>query len=154
MNVKGALLFQILLTVSLVAMAFFVFERWPLLLFSIGLATGIAFSWLDATFLYPRYKDKTVHNSDQYITRSFLFLIAYMATSFFVVSSTRSALGIGLSLGIGLVVWSDLLFTFHSPAQLNSLLGVKKPLKKNELDALVGGYSLLYVIMLVMTFLK
>ncbi|HEX7018321.1 MAG TPA: hypothetical protein VF209_05455 [Patescibacteria group bacterium] len=154
MNKKGALIFQAVVAASLIASAFFLSAQWPFIFFTVGLIGGAAFSWADATFLYPKYKDKTIHSSEQYITRSFLFLLAYMATSFFVVTSTRSPIGIGLSLGIGLVLWSELLFTLQSPAQLNSVLGVKKPLKKNELKILVGGYSVLYLVMCAMTFLK
>src|SRR5688500_19516296 len=120
MNKKGALIFQAIMAVSLTSSAFFLFNQWASIFFTLGLIGGVAFSWLDATFLYPKYKDKTVHSSDQYITRSFLFLLAYMATSFFVVTSTRIFVVIVLCLGFGFVLWSDLLFMLQILAQLNS----------------------------------
>lgn len=60
------------------------------------------------------FHTKPVHNS---IIRSYLFLVAYFATGFFVVTSTNGYLGKGVVLGLGVALLHDLV-THSRPISL------------------------------------
>lgn len=154
MNKNMAPLFSVSLLLVLAGVAYFDFTRTEWVLFIIGLGCGVVFSWLDKAVLYHYYKDKTIPTSAQYITRSFLFVLAYLATSLFVVSSSGSQLGTGVVLGVGAVLGGEWFFSLANPVQFNSTLGVKKPFKKNELELLVAAFSAVYIFLVAVTFVR
>lgn len=154
MKIQANIVFQLIGVVLLAAVAFISFTFWHTVFFTGGVMVGVTLLWLDRLVLFAWYQGKTIHTVDQYITRSFLFILAYVAAAFFVVTSTSGVLGIGVVLGIGLVLLSELVALFSSPAQLNMLVGVQKPLKKNEVRYLVGGFTFWYCFLLLITFLQ
>lgn len=75
--------------------------------FVIGAFLGNLFLLIDAKVLYPRYNElRTV--PERLITRGFVFVLAYVAASIFVVTSSGSSLGIGMVLGIGYSILAEM----------------------------------------------
>lgn len=152
MKPEQTVLFQVLGSSLFALAAYLMFPGLSALIFMVGVACGVALPWLDKWYLFRWYEGKTVESMHHYITRSLLFILAFSAAGIFVVTSTSGFLGRGFVLGLGLVLLSELMGTFHSPAQLNRMLGVKKPLRKEELQYLVGGYSVGYALLVGLAF--
>jgi len=75
--------------------------------FVLGAFLGNLFLLVDAKFLYPRYNElRTV--PERLITRGFVFVLAYIGASIFVVTSSGSTLGIGMVLGIGYSIMAEM----------------------------------------------
>ncbi len=75
--------------------------------FVLGAFLGNLFLLVDAKILYPRYNElRTV--PERLITRGFVFVLAYIAASIFVVTSSGSTLGIGMVLGIGYSIMAEM----------------------------------------------
>ncbi len=75
--------------------------------FVFGAFLGNLFLLVDAKILYPRYNElRTV--PERLITRGFVFVLAYIGASIFVVTSSGSTLGIGMVLGIGYSIMAEM----------------------------------------------
>ncbi len=76
--------------------------------FLLGAYLGNIVLIVDSVWLYPKYNElRTV--PQKLISRSLIFLIAYIITALFVVTTSASSLGIGLVLGIGFSLWGEML---------------------------------------------
>lgn len=78
-----------------------------ILLFVAGAYLGNLLLVIDSRFLYPKYNELQTL-PQRLITRSILFVLAYIVAAFFIVSSSGSSLGIGLVLGIGYSIWAEM----------------------------------------------
>lgn len=80
------------------------FMNWQIYIwFVVGLVLGLVMMMADELIVYKHYVSQT-SNALELITRSPLFLVAYPVLAFFAITSSNSALGIGLVLGLGLTM--------------------------------------------------
>lgn len=80
---------------------------WAILLFVLGAYLGNILLVVDSKLLYPKYNEMQTL-PQRLITRSILFVLAYVVAAFFIVSSSGSSLGIGLVLAIGYSIWAEM----------------------------------------------
>lgn len=124
---------QKLILIAIYAIAYF-FLIDPItryLLFVLGLLLGLLFLLVDKRWLYQYYREESPNQLNQtensnkpaqppfLVTRSFLFLISLVPLSLFVVTSTGSALGSGLILGIIIGLLQEMWHYFRYPAWFN-----------------------------------
>jgi hypothetical protein len=85
---------------------------------------------------------------EKLITRSILFLIAYVAVAIFVLTSTGSILGIGLVLGIGFHFCMDFIRYRKDLEKFNShfLWQVKRKFAKQEVVSLIISFCLFFAL--------
>lgn len=119
-------------------------------LFSLGLLFGILLMFLDAKWLHTYYEDRP----GKFITRSLLFLLAYPALGIFVTTSSGSALGQGLILGMGSTLLAEMYqYAISVPAFSDRFLWqLKKPVTAKDVRTIlylsVGVYFLLVYLVL------
>lgn len=122
-----------------------------ILVMGVGLTMGIGLLWLDERFGPQWYNETTTHSL---ITRTPLFWLAYVPLAVFVTTSSGSALGTGLVLGIGLLLWVEMVQLYKSPTAFSHrfLQQVKRHMSETEIHQLVIvasgvlGYLLLTVL--------
>ncbi len=86
---------------------------------------------------------------ERLITRSVFFLIAYVATAIFILTSTGSVLGMGVVLGIGLHYCFDLI-RYSRNAELfrkHFFWQLKKGLADREILAVVTAFCIFFIIL-------
>lgn len=116
---------------------------WQVLLLLCGFYLGNLLLWVDGKILYSHYNELQTLPK-QLISRSALFLIAYIALAIFMVTSSGNLLGVGMVLGIGVTLATEMWETkidselFHR----KFLFQVKRQLSLIELNRLVLGFTL------------
>lgn len=114
---------------------------WMVVLLLGGFYLGNIILWLDNAVLYNKYNELQTLPK-QLISRSALFLLAYLALSIFMVTSSGNLLGVGIVLGIGITIATEMWETktdsdfFHR----KFLFQVKRQLSPLELQRLVWGF--------------
>lgn len=84
---------------------------WGTIFYLSGWYLGQLLMFSDKNIVYKYYYESIHDKNDTFarlITRSILFIIAYFGLALFIVTSTGSAIGMGLILGIGLVLAFEL----------------------------------------------
>jgi len=84
---------------------------WGAVFYSSGWYIGQLLMFADKKTVYKYYYESIHKKTDTFarlITRSILFIIAYLGLSLFIVTSTGSVIGMGLILGIGLTLSFEL----------------------------------------------
>ena len=115
---------------------------WRVIFLLLGFYLGFALLKFDGQFLYPLY-NPTRPEPKQLITRSILFMIAYLALSIFIITSSGNMFGVGIILGIGLQLALELIETrqhydlFHS----NFLFQIKRKFSPLETSWVVWGFT-------------
>jgi hypothetical protein len=85
--------------------------------FVVGVLGGVFLMWIDEKLLFRYYTEATqVH----LITRSPMFIAAYVPLAVFVITSSGSAIGVGLIQGIGLLLTWELLKVRKDPVAFNA----------------------------------
>lgn len=72
---------------------------------------GFLLMYMDKTTLYKYYYESIHKENDKFarlVTRSILFIMSYFVLSIFLITSSGSAIGMGLIMGIGLVLCFEL----------------------------------------------
>ena len=115
---------------------------WQVILILLGFYLGFALLWGDGKFLYALY-NPTRPEPKRLITRSILFLIAYLALSVFIITSSGNILGVGMILGIGLQLALELVENridydlFHT----RFLFQIKRRFSPAEIMWVVWGFT-------------
>lgn len=81
-------------------------DVWMFGFFVVGWLLGICILWFDQTIAYHYYAE--VEKPVQLITRSPLFLVVYIPMTLFVMTSSGSALGMGIVMAIGTGLCAEL----------------------------------------------
>jgi len=140
-------------------------------LFIVGVFLGYSLTVIDrvihAFFLYPDHEFnilvrnewnkknifgvlKVLHQADtlqeKLLTRSAVFLIVYIVLACFVLTSTGSAVGIGLMLGMGLRYTSDFWRYRQHHFVRQFLWQVKHSFSQKEVDWIVLGWTVGFVV--------
>jgi hypothetical protein len=84
---------------------------WGTAYYFVGWYLGVLLMFLDKNVLYKYYYESIHQKEDKFarlVTRSIFFLLSYFGLSLFLITSSGSALGMGLIMGIGLVLSFEL----------------------------------------------
>jgi hypothetical protein len=147
----GSLVLALPLLIS--PLFYFAFWDWVMLiLFVVGVVLAVALMWFDQTVGYRYYAEP--EKPVQLITRSPLFIVVYIPMTIFVVTSSGSALGTGLVLGIGTILWAELWWWRHYSEVLNGRFyaQAQKKLAPNDFTLITRGLLVFLVLMSVMVF--
>lgn len=91
---------------------FLVSDNWlASIYYTIGWYLGFLLMSLDKNTLYKYYYESIHKKDDKFarlVTRSILFIMSYFVLSIFLITSSGSAIGMGLVMGIGLVLSFEL----------------------------------------------
>lgn len=122
-------------------------------LFMIGIVIAIIMMWFDEFKGYTWYSEpgKPV----QLITRSPLFFAAYIPMTIFMITSSGSALGMGLVLAIGLILLAELFLMRADLEALNARFYVPgdKMLRQREFQGVMAFLAIFLVVMSVLIYL-
>ena len=108
-----------------------------------GFYLGNLLLWLDGKVLYGYYNELQTLPK-QLITRSALFLLAYVALAIFMVTSSDNLMGVGIVLGIGITIATEMwearqdLEFFHR----KFLFQVKRQMTALEINRSVSGFAI------------
>lgn len=107
-----------------------------------GFYLGNLLLWADGRFLYPFYNELRTEPK-QLITRSVVFMIAYVFLALFVVTSSGSYIGTGMIFGIGLTLLSELyvLRTDSAAFHQKFLFQLKRQLSPLELQRFIQIFA-------------
>lgn len=107
-----------------------------------GFYLGNLLLWADGRFLYPFYNELRTEPK-QLITRSVVFMIAYVFLALFVVTSSGSYIGTGMIFGIGLTLLSELyvLRTDSAAFHQKFLFQLKRQLSPIELQRFIQIFA-------------
>jgi len=101
-------------------------------LFGVGFFVGLGLLWLDVAIFTAWYQ------FDEPFSRSFLFLLLYVPLLIFMLTSSSSALGVGLMIGFGVLRFFELAWAVRQKAALASanqvLTSGDKPFTQLELS--------------------
>ena len=138
-------LFQYL-TPVLIAILYYLLRLAPqdqsffqVILFLAGTYVGNLILWMDGAFFYPKYNELQTY-PQKLMTRSLLFLIAFVALGVFVVTSSGSSLGAGVVIGIGISLFGEMVAYFRSNPQFfqqRFLYQLNRHVSLNELRGIV-----------------
>lgn len=97
--------------------------------------------WADGALLYRHYNELQTEPK-QLITRSAVFLLAYVALGLFVITSTAAYIGHGLIFGLGVSLSAELLMQLRNPAifQQRFLFQLERQLSVREMTQLTYGF--------------
>ncbi len=146
-NSARLLLFQYLLPVVYAVLLYFI-QILPkdgslltVILFLLGFYIGNAVMWIDGVFLYPYYNELRTEPK-QLITRSVLFILAYIPVALFVHTSSASVLGSGLVFAIGSTLASEAYILKNDPLsfQYHFLFQLKRTLSQAEVTQVVWAF--------------
>jgi hypothetical protein len=116
----------------------------------LGLAGGIALLKADEWWLRTWYEVP----GQPLITRSVLFMVAYIPLSLFVVTSSGSWLGSGLVVGIGLVLLTELYLLRKDEAALRAHFAPHlHVLSPRDISIALGAFSLLLLFLVIKLFI-
>lgn len=87
---------------------------WQVVLFVLGSYLGNVVLWADGALLYPRYNELQTY-PQKLITRSILFVAAFSAAALFILSSSGSALGAGIVIGLGISLLGEMIVYLREP---------------------------------------
>lgn len=127
---------------------------------ALGLLLGILLPKVDEWWLRSYYDTPPEPTPDNptpsiatlpLITRSGLFILAYIPVALFVVTSSGSWLGSGLVIGIGLVLLIELLTLRQNEGAFRAhfVPHLKTPLTPRDITLAVGGFTVLMVFLLI-----
>lgn len=131
---------------------FFFFNRlWlPSLLYVLGWYAGMALLIADKKKLYLYYFQSIHENQDKFarlITRSLLFIMAYVVLTIFMLTSSGSSFGMGLVLGIGVILAEEMWLSRNYGEFFNHyFIQGKKTWTNKEINWLVGGFLVFFII--------
>lgn len=110
-------------------------------LFLIGFYLGNALMWLDGVALYPYYNPLRTEPK-QLLTRSVIFILAFIPVTLFVLTSSGSLLGSGLVFAIGLTLASEIFLLRHDAQAFHYhfLSQLKRQLTDQELMRVVWAF--------------
>lgn len=145
------ILLPIAVSVAIVAGFALVKASWLAALWlGLGLASGIALLKADEWWLRTWYEVP----GQPLITRSVLFMVAYIPLSLFVVTSSGSWLGSGLVIGIGLVLLAELYQFRQDETALRAHFAPHlKVLTRRDISIALGAFSLLLLFLVIKLFL-
>lgn len=133
---------QIIIGLVYSGLFYFFTHSWQQLLwFACGVLLGLGLMVLDQELLHQYYNEKEALNSEQrqLITRSVLFNLLFVPLSLFVVTSSGSAIGSGLVMGIWVVLLTEV-FEYRRPISLfehRFLAGTKIELDQRQVNQIV-----------------
>lgn len=151
-----ALILQYLIPVLYTVLFYFVQiephdgSYWQVLFLLGGFYVGNFLLWLDGKVLYSRYNELQTMPK-QLISRSALFLLAYVALALFMVTSSGNLLGVGIILALGTTIATEMweasknIEYFHK----KFLFQVKRQLSPIELNRLTLGFTLFVAVIAV-----
>lgn len=124
----------------------------------LGWYVGMALMILDKNYLYRYYYESVHLEHDKFarlITRSLLFILAYLALSIFIVTSSGSSLGMGLISGIGLILCFELWQSKEFVEFFNQyFIQAKKKWNKVEVNHFVKFFLVFYTIIIFFSVVK
>jgi hypothetical protein len=123
----------------------------------LGLAGGIALLKIDELWLHTIYDPPGEKTGPALplITRSALFVLAYIPMALFIVTSSGSWLGSGLVIGIGLVLLTELAILRQDEAAVRAhfLPHLRTPLSQRDIHLALGGLSLILIFLIIKMFI-
>ena len=143
-------IFQYLMPI-LFAMLFYVVRVMPndqsylqVLWFVLGSYLGNLLLWLDGAVLYPRYNELQTY-PQKLITRSVLFIIAFLGAALFILTSSGSSLGAGMIIGIGVSLIGEMVAYLRQPQlfQQRFLYQLKRQVPAGEQRLYVVVFAIL-----------
>ncbi len=124
----------------------------------LGWYAGMALLILDKNQLYRYYYESVHLDNDKFarlITRSLLFILAYLALSIFIITSSGSSLGMGIISGIGLILCFELWQSKTYVEFFNQyFIQAKKQWNKNEIDRFVKFFLVFYSVITFLSVIK
>lgn len=124
----------------------------------LGWYAGLALMVFDKKYLYRYYYESVHLENDKFarlITRSLLFILAYLALSIFIITSSGSSLGMGIISGIGLILCFELWQSKNFVEFFNQyFIQAKKQWNKNEIDRFVKFFLVFYTIITLLSVIK
>lgn len=123
------------------------------ILFMVGALIAVVILWFDEFKGYTWYAEPD--SPVQLITRSPLFFAAYLPMTIFMVTSSGSALGMGIVLSIGWILLTELLLMRSDISALNARFYVPgtKTLQHREFQAVMAFLAVFLVVMSVLVYL-
>ncbi len=94
--------------------------------FVAGVYLGVGLLIADALWLSRYYADRWPCPSNQLVTRSLLFILAYFPLAIYIITSSASIVGMGMILGIGLVLAIELFRVVRTGRDINLTIGTGK----------------------------
>lgn len=147
MQISKTLLLELIWIGLYAGVAWFMSGSWEeTALLSAGLVGGVVVLLADTLWLYRFYHSQTDAQSYQpLITRSVMFLAAFVLLSIFVVTSSGSLVGMGLVLGLGAGLLTEMLLFRSEPAafQVVFLSDVKTRVGAQQVNRIVAGFAAL-----------
>lgn len=116
---------------------------WQVLILLVGFYLGNALLWADSKFLYGYYNELQTL-PQQLLTRSIVFLLAYVGLAIFLITSSGNLLGIGIILGIGITLSIELWQYKSQPDLFHKmfLFQVKRNFSLLEIQRTVWGFMI------------
>lgn len=107
-----------------------------------GFYVGNILLWLDNRTFYNYYNELQTLPK-QLITRSTLFILAYLVLTIFMVTSSGNLIGVGCVLGIGITLATEMWQTYKDSELFHKkfLFQVKRILSPLELQRVVWGFT-------------
>lgn len=142
-----------LLPLLLSPLFYFAFNDWWMFgFFVVGILVGILLLWFDQVAGYKYYAEPG--RKVQLITRSPIFIVISLPVTLFVVTSSGSALGMGLVLALGIVLCGELWWWRKDVTVLNGRFYVEtdKELTETEFTWITRFLTLFYTIMAALVF--
>lgn len=123
---------------------------WHTVLFIIGLVLGLVLMVGDEKIGWKYYQE--VNQTTHLITRSLLFILAFIPLQVFVVTSTGSYVGVGMVLSIGLVLLTELWLVRHTPVlEQRFLWQLKRPLTVTDTNRLLYVFTGIYSVLTILS---
>ncbi len=115
---------------------------WPVAAwFAAGLLLGAVVLWFDENIAYPKYRaldGETVH----LVSRSTLFIVAYVPLTLFLLTSSGSLFAMGLILGIGIQLALEMMLLRNRLEEFTQrFLQLRRSLTLTELQGITYGFS-------------
>lgn len=145
---------QLWISLLISPLFFFAFSTiWEFAFFVVGWLIAVVLLWFDQTIAYHYYAEP--EKPVQLITRSPLFLVVYIPMTLFVITSSGSSLGMGIVLGIGAILCTELWWWRQHIEILNGRFyaHAAKPLTLNEFTWLTRFLAVFLAIMTLFIYL-
>lgn len=115
---------------------------WLVVLFVLGTYIGNIILWADGAFLYARYNELQTF-PQKLITRSILFVLAFTAAAFYILTSSGSSLGAGIIIGLGISLLGEMIVFLRNPAlfQQRFLFQLKRQPSITEMRGYVIAFA-------------
>jgi uncharacterized membrane protein len=114
--------------------------------FVLGSYVGNLFLWIDSRFLYPRYNELQTF-PQKLMTRSLLFVLAFLGAALFILTSSGSSFGAGIVIGLGISLVGEMIVYLRQPPLFQQRFLYQ--LKRQPSLAEMRGYVIVFAVLLI-----